>query len=78
MDVFSVANFDHVYDESVIFNSVHDAILSLTDPISILTGEFLTPDGAGVIAELLDPLNDSLTVLLSGSGRDLLHGRGFD
>ena len=78
IDVLSVADFHDVYDESVIFNSVDDAILALTDSKAILTGEFLTPHGARVVAELLDPLYDSLAVLLSGNGFDLLHRRGFD
>ena len=73
-----MADLDDVYDESVIFNSVHDAVLTLTDSIAILTGEFLTSYRAGIVSELLDPLYDSLTVLLSGNGLDLLDGRGFD
>jgi hypothetical protein len=78
VDVLSVADFDDVYDKSVIFNSVHDAILTLTDPIAVFSGELLTSHRAGIVSELLDPLYDALTVLLSGNGLDLLHGRGFD
>ena len=73
-----MAHFDDVYDESIILNPVHDAILTLTDPIAILTGEFLTSHGAGVVFELPDPLYDALTILLSGNDLDFLHGRGFD
>jgi hypothetical protein len=73
-----VAHLDDVYDESVIFDSVHDAILALTEPIAVLAGELLTPHRTRVLAELLDPLYDSLAILLSGNGLDFLHSRGFD
>ncbi len=78
IDVLAVADSDDVHGEPIIFNSVHDSILTLTEPIAILTGKFLTPHRAGVVSELLDPLYDALTILLSGNGLDLLHGRGFD
>ena len=78
IDVLAVAEFDDVYDEPIIFNSVHDAIWALTDPIAVLSGEFLTSYRAGVISELLDPLYDALTIFLSGNYLDLLHRRGFD
>lgn len=73
-----MADFDHAYDELVIFNSVHDAILALTDPIAILTGELLTSQRTRIVAELLDPPYDSLAVFLLGNGLNFLHGRGFD
>ncbi len=78
IDVLSVSDFDDVDDQSIVFDAVNDAISALTDPIAILTGEFLGADGARIVAEFIDPLDDSLTVLLSGNGLDLLHGRGFD
>lgn len=73
-DVLAVAHLDDVYDESVIFNSVHDAVLALTDSIAILAGELLTPHRSRVVAELPDPLYDSLAILLSGNGLDFLNG----
>ena len=73
-----MADFDDVYDELVIFNSVHDSILSLADPITISSGELLTSHRPGIVSELLDPLDDTLSILLSGNGLDFLHGRGFD
>ncbi len=78
IDVLAVADFDDEYDESVIFNSVHDAILALTDSIAILSGEFLASHGAGIVFESLDSLYDALTIRFSGNGLDLLHSRGFD
>ena len=78
IDILAVADFDDIYDELVFFDSVHDAILALTDSIAILAGELLTPRRARVVSELLDPLYDALAILFSGNGLDLLHGRGFD
>ena len=78
IDVLSVADLDDIYDESVIFNSVHDTILTLTHPIAVLTGEFLTSHRARIVSELFDSLYDALTVLFAGDGLDLLYGRKLD
>lgn len=78
IDVLSLADLDDVHNEPVVFNAVHDTGLALTDSIPILTGELLTTHRARVVTELRNPPYDSLAVLLSGNGLDLLHGRGFD
>ena len=78
IDILAVADFNDVYNELVVFNSVHDAILTLTDSIAVVTGEFLTSHRAGVVSKLLDPFYDALAILFPGNGLDLLHGRGFD
>lgn len=78
IDALSMANLDDVHDEPVVFNSVHDAVLALTDSIAILAGELLATRRARVVTELRDPPYDTLAVLLAGNGLDLLHGRGFD
>ena len=77
IDILAVADFDDVYDELVVFNSIHDSILPLADSIAVLTGQLLTSHRAGVVPELLDPLYDALTILFPGNGLDLLHRRGF-
>ena len=43
IDVPAVADFDDIYDELVFFDSVHDAILALTDSIAVLARDLLTP-----------------------------------
>jgi hypothetical protein len=74
IDILAVADFNDVYDELVVFNSVHDAILTLTNSIAAVAREFLTSRRARVISELLDPLYDALAILLPGNGLDFLQG----
>ena len=78
VDFFTMTDFYYVYNELIIFDSVHNAVLTLADSITIVAREFLTSNGARVISEFIDTADNALAILLSGNGLELLHGRGFD
>ena len=71
-------DLDDIYDESVVFDSVHDSILALADSIAVMSRKFLAARGTGFVAEPLDPFYDALAILFPWDGLDLLHGRGLN
>lgn len=66
--VLPMTYLDDIHHEFAAIDLVNDAILTLTDPVSTLPGKFLTTSRPWFMTQLLDPLYDSLPVLLSGNG----------
>ena len=68
IDVLAMTDLDDIYDEFVVFDSVHDSILALADSIAVMTRKLLASRGAGFVAGLLDPFYNALAIkLMSGS-----------
>lgn len=78
IDVLAMTELDNIYDEFVVFDSVHDSILTLADSIAVMTRKFLASHRTGFAAELLNPLYDALAIFFPRDGLDLLHGRGLN
>ena len=66
-----MGDFDDEDDEGLVFDGVDDPIRSLTDAISILSGQLLTTRWAWIVSERLDPSDDSLADGLLGDRLDL-------
>jgi len=73
-----MTDLDNIYDEFVVFDSVHDSILTLANSIAGMTRKFLASHGTGFVAELLNPFYDALAIFFPWDGLDLPHGRGLD
>ena len=52
IDIFSVRNPEYPYDQFIIFNGVDDAIVALTDSVTVMAGEFFTTVWTGVVGKL--------------------------
>jgi len=53
-----VGDLDHGDDAGVILDFVDDAVVTLTDPVTLPIGQLLAPLRAGIVGKPLDPLQD--------------------
>ncbi len=61
----------------VIFDLVKDPIITLSESVFFLNGEFLTTMWAGVLGKTLNAVDNPLSIPLRGRSQ-FLHSRGFD
>ena len=60
-----VTSMPYLYDEHyqlIIFNGIHDSVFSVSDAISIITGQLLAPRRPGVLSKCLNLSNDALAI----------------
>ena len=71
--VFPMSNFDNEDDEFIVFNAVYDPVLSLSQPIPVMTGQFLTSMRTWINGELFDFLHNKLTIFFARDGFNFLY-----
>ena len=54
VNVAALADLDDVHDKRIIFDGVHDSVLSLSDTVAILVGEFFASARTGVFSQCPD------------------------
>ena len=59
----AVAAFDNPDSEYIVLNGINDAIISLPDPITLLTGELFTIRWSRIFFEEIDEIDYALEVL---------------
>jgi hypothetical protein len=70
MDIASMADLDHMYDQVIVFNRIDDAINSLPNTVAILSGKLLASTGSRVVGQGLDSVHHATAI---DSVRNLLN-----
>jgi len=78
IDIFPVADLDHIYDKILVFDGVDNSATSLSKTILILAGQFFACGWARVFCELANAINNPPAILLQRDGLDFLDCRRFD
>ncbi len=73
-----VANLHDIHDEVSVLNGIEDAMGALPNSVLVFTGQFFTAGWAGVIRQLTDVRDHTLTVALLRDGFDLADRRWLD
>jgi hypothetical protein len=64
MDIAPVADFDNLDGEHIVLNGINDAIISLPNPITLLTGKLFTTRRSRIFFKKINAIDEALEVLL--------------
>ena len=79
VDFAPVADSDDLDSPRIVVHRVHNAVRSLPDAVPVVVpGKFLASGRPRVVAERLDPLDDTLAIALPGDSLEFLGGGLFD
>jgi hypothetical protein len=70
--ILAVAHFHDVHEEFVVIDSKDNPIDTLSDAVSVLSRQLLTPLRPGVVRQLFDLSDNLLSVLLAGNRLEFL------
>ena len=73
-----MADLYDVDDQAPILDGVDDSECALADAVPLLSGELSTSGGTGILGQIADPADDTLTIDLATHRLDLLGGRRLD
>ena len=77
IDVFPVPDFDDVHDQLVLFDSIDDSVLALSNSEALASRQFLGARWSRVIFQPLDSTHDALAVSLVWDGPELFDSQSF-
>ena len=70
----AAADFDNPGGEHIVLNGINDTIISLSDPITLLSGKLFTTRWSGIFLKKIYSINDALKVLFGNLIKSLSIG----
>jgi len=78
VDIFAVADLDHIDYQILVFDGVDNSVTSLWKTILILAGQFFAPRRSRVFFQIPNALDNPPGILLQRNGLNVLDRRRFN
>jgi hypothetical protein len=78
VDIFAVADLDHIDHQILVFDGVDNSVTSLSKTILVPAGQLFATRWSRVFRELANTFNDPPAILLQRDGLNVLDRRWFN